>query len=85
MQPTINKWLDFLDRVGWTAVQALAAAIIVVLTESDLGWEAGAKFVGVAVVVAIAKVLVGQNTGSDDSGSLIGQPVIEPPPSSPTA
>ncbi len=81
MNPRVNKWLDLLDRVGWTAIQAVAGALVVVLSEDDIGWEAAAKFVAVAVIVAIAKVVVGQNTGSGDDGSLIGTNVIEPPPS----
>ncbi len=81
MNPRVNKWLDLLDRVGWTAIQAVAAALVVVLSEDDIGWEAAAKFVAVAVIVAITKVIIGQNTGSGDDGSLIGTNVIEPPPS----
>lgn len=84
MNPRVNKWLDLLDRVGWTALQALGAAVFVVLTDSDgVGWEEGIKFVAAAVVLAVVKVLIGQNTGADDTGSLIGQPVIEPPPVAP--
>ncbi len=79
MNPRVNRWLDLLDRVGWTAIQAIAGALVVVLSEDDIGWEAAVKFVAVAVVVAIAKVVVGQNTGSGDDGSLIGTAVIEPP------
>ncbi len=81
MNPRVNKWLDLLDRVGWTAIQAVAAALVVVLSEDDIGWEAAAKFVAVAVIVAITKVIIGQNTGPGDDGSLIGTNVIEPPPS----
>lgn len=80
MTPRVNRWLDLLDRVGWTALQASAAALVVYLTSDDIGWEEGLKFVAVATAVAVAKVVVGQNTGSDDTGALIGQPVIEPPP-----
>lgn len=81
MQPRVNKWLDLLDRAGWTGVQALGAAVFVVLTDSDgVGWEEGLKFVGAAAALAVVKVLIGQNTGDDDTGSLIGQSVIEPPP-----
>lgn len=80
MQPRVNKWLDLLDRVGWTAVQAAAGAFIAWQATDEVGWSAALWFVGGAVVVAVAKVVVGQNTGSDDTGSLIGQPVIEPPP-----
>jgi len=79
MNPRVNKWLDLLDRVGWTAIQAAGGALVAYLITDDIGWEEGLIFVGTAVVIAIAKVLIGQNTGSDDNGSLIGQPVIEPP------
>jgi hypothetical protein len=82
MQPRVNKWLDLLDRAGWTAIQAAAAAALTYLATDDLGWEEGLLFVGIATAVAVAKVVVGQNTGSDDTGSLIGQPVVEPPPKS---
>ena len=81
MNPRVNKWLDLLDRVGWTAIQASAAALVVYLTsDNDMGWSEAFTFVGIAALVAIAKVVVGQNTGTDDTGALIGQPVIEPSP-----
>lgn len=81
MNPRVDKWLDLLDRVGWTAVQAAAAAVLVYVTDvATLDWKAFAVFVGGAVAVAVVKVVVGQNTGTDDTGSLIGRPVIEPPP-----
>lgn len=81
MRPRVDKWLDLLDRVGWTGLQATAAALITYLTDNDaLSWETGIKFVVIAAVVAAAKVIIGQNTGTDDTGSLIGKPVIQPPP-----
>lgn len=80
MNPVVNRWLDLLDRVGWTAIQAAAAAGITYLTGADLDWATGLKFVGIATVIAVLKVVVGQSTGTDDTGSLIGTPVIEPPP-----
>jgi hypothetical protein len=80
MTPKVNNWLDLLDRAGWTAIQAAAAALITYLATDDIGWEEGLLFVGVAAAVAVCKVVVGQNTGSDDTGALIGQPVIEPAP-----
>jgi hypothetical protein len=80
MAPKVNKWLDLLDRVGWTAVYALAGALFVVLTESGFTWETGLKFVASQVVLVTLKVVIGQNTGQDETGSLIGTPVIEPPP-----
>jgi hypothetical protein len=80
MTPRVNKWLDLLDRAGWTAIQAAAGAFIAYLAFDDIGWEEGLVFVGTATAVAVAKVVLGQNTGSDQTGSLIGQSVIEPPP-----
>jgi hypothetical protein len=82
MQPRVNKWLDLLDRVGWTAIQTIAGAFIAWQATDEVGWSAALWFIGGAVAVAIAKVVIGQNTGTDDTGSLIGQPVIEPPPTS---
>ena len=80
MNPRVNKWFDLLDRAGWTAVQATAAAVLVFATsDSVFSWQALATFVGGAVAVAVVKVIVGQNTGSDDTGALIGTPVVEPP------
>lgn len=80
MTPKVNKWLDLLDRAGWTAIQAAAAALITYLATDDIGWEEGLAFVGIATGVAVCKVVIGQNTGTDDTGALIGQPVIEPAP-----
>ena len=80
MSPRVNRWLDLLDRVGWTAIQAAAATGITVLSGATLGWRAAVTTIAVATVIAVLKVVVGQQTGSDDTGSLIGTPVIEPPP-----
>jgi hypothetical protein len=80
MTPTVNKWLDLLDRAGWTAIQAAAGAFVAYLAFDDIGWKEGLVFVGTATAVAVCKVVLGQNTGTDQSGSLIGQSVIEPPP-----
>lgn len=80
MNPRVNKWLDLLDRAGWTAIQAAAGAFITYLAFDDIGLEEGVLFVLSATGVAVAKVVIGQNTGADDTGALIGQPVIEPPP-----
>lgn len=83
MNPRVNKWLDLLDRAGWTAVQAACGAFLVYwLGGGNLTWHEGIGFVAGATVVAVAKVVVGQNTGTDSTGSLVGKPVIEPPPES---
>lgn len=80
MNVQVNKWLDLVDRVGWTAIQAAAGALVAYLATDSIGWEEGLVFVGVAVAVAICKVVIGQSTGADNTGSLIGQAVIQPPP-----
>jgi hypothetical protein len=80
MTPRVNKWLDLVDRVGWTAVQAAAGAVIAWLLTDEVGWQAALTFVGTATVIAVCKVIVGQNVGPDDTGSLIGTAVIEPAP-----
>jgi len=78
MKPKVNKWLDLLDRAGWAAVQASAGALIAWQATDQVGWQAALWFIGGASLVAVAKVVVGQNTGTDDTGALIGTPVIEP-------
>jgi hypothetical protein len=45
-----------------------------------MSWKEALITVVVATAGAVLKVKVGQNTGSDDTGALIGKPVIEPPP-----
>jgi hypothetical protein len=81
MAPKVNKWLDLLDRVGWTSIQVASGALALYLSgEGVLTWKGAGIAVGTAVLVAIAKVTVGQNTGQDETGSLVGTPVIEPPP-----
>jgi hypothetical protein len=80
MRPVVNKWLDLLDRSGWTAFQAAAAAFITYIATDDIGWEEGLLFIGTAAAISVAKVVIGQNTGTDDTGALIGQPVIMPAP-----
>jgi hypothetical protein len=79
MRPRVNKWLDLLDRAGWTAVQSAAGAALAAIT-LNLGWSEFLVVVGTATAVSVLKVITGQNTGVDDTGALIGQPVIEPPP-----
>ena len=79
MTPKVNKWLDLVDRAGWTAVQASAGAALAAIT-LDLDWGQFFTIVATATAVAVLKVIVGQNTGAEETGSLIGQSVIEPPP-----
>jgi hypothetical protein len=81
--PRVNKWLDFFERVIWTAIQAAAAATITVLA-SDVTWEQGLVFVGIATLAAACKVIIGQHVGADETGSitLTGESPVQPPPES---
>lgn len=79
MKPRVNKWLDLLDRAGWTAIQT-TAGLVVAGTIFGGNWQYALTTLAVAVAGAVLKVKVGQNTGTDDTGALVGQPVIEPPP-----
>ena len=81
----VNRWVDFGERVAWTAIQAAGASLIVVLT-SDMTWEQGLATVGIATGIAAAKVAAAQRIGRDDLGALPppGQEVLEPEPTPPT-
>lgn len=81
MTPRVNRWLDLLDRAGWTAVQASAGAVLTFATSgADFSWETFFTFVGFTTAIAVLKVVVGQNTGPDDTGALVpGGPVVETP------
>ena len=70
----VNKWLDFLDRVGWTFVQAFLGALLV------LGFDDWQQSLAAAVgagLIAACKVGVAQRTGSDDLGAAVPGQVLE--------
>jgi len=72
--PRINKWLDLLDRVGWTFIQAFGASIIV-LGFND--WKMALGTGAIAAFGSAAKTTVAQQTG-DGAGDLIpGKEVIK--------
>lgn len=77
----VNQWLDFAERVVWTAIQAAAASAIVVLTTDDMTWQDGLKIVGIAAALAALKVIVAQRVGEGDDGAAVpGGQVLSPPP-----
>lgn len=71
MSPKVNKWKDFLDRVGWTAIQAAAGAALTELTGASFDWSTAAKFVGITTAIAVLKVITAQNAGGNGSGDAI--------------
>jgi hypothetical protein len=80
----INRWLDLLDRVGWTFLQAFAGTMVV-LGFND--WEDALKASAGAGLIAVGKVLVAQNTGSNNLGAAVPGQVLEaaPTPVNPAA
>ena len=76
--PIVHKYVDLADRVIWTGLAAAAGAVITALATDGIGWEEALTFVGVTTLITVCKVIVGQNTGKDDTGALIGQPVCDP-------
>jgi hypothetical protein len=78
----VDKWLDLLDRAGWTAVQAAGGALLAYLVTDDFTWEQALAVTATATAIAVLKVLIGQNTGVDNTGAILppGKSAIEPPP-----
>lgn len=73
----VSKLKDLVERAGWTAIQAAAAAAITALSSSDLTWVTGLKFVGTAAALAVLKVIVAQNV-SGGAGDAIPGGVTKP-------
>lgn len=80
MNVRVNKWLDLLDRAGWTAIQAAGGSLLAYLATDDFTWEQALAVTATATAIAVLKVIIGQKTGGDETGALIGQPVVSPPP-----
>ena len=62
------NYRDLIERVGWTAIQAGAAAALA--TGFD-DWLLTAKVAGAAALAAALKVLVAQQTGDRGTGDAI--------------
>lgn len=79
--PKVNKWLDLLDRAGWTAIQSAAGATLAALALDDVTWETALVMVGGSTLAAVCKVVLAQRSGDSGMGDAIpGASVIEPPP-----
>lgn len=74
----VNRVADFVERVGWTTIQAASAAALTAISSPDLTWDTGLKMVGIAAAVAALKVIVAQNIGKTPTGDAIPGGVIEP-------
>ena len=63
----INKMKDFIERVGWTAIQAAAGAVLDLMISGEISLRA----VGYAAAIAALKVVVAQRVGDSGSGDAI--------------
>jgi len=71
----INRWVDLIDRVGWTFVQAFAATLIV-LGFND--WRDSLGAAAIAGALAALKVVGAQNVGDSRLGDAVpGASVVE--------
>ena len=75
---TVNRLKDFIERVGWTAIYAIAAAGLTVLTSNGITWMEALKFVGISTAIAVCKVVIAQQAGGRGSGDAIPGGVTEP-------
>jgi hypothetical protein len=62
------NYKDFIERVGWTALQAFAASALV--TGFD-DWALTLKIAGAAALGAALKVIVAQQVGDSGTGDAI--------------
>jgi hypothetical protein len=71
----INRWVDLIDRVLWTFVQAFAAALIVLGFNN---WKDSLGAAAIAGALAACKVVAAQNVGNSKLGDGVpGASVIE--------
>lgn len=75
----INRLRDFVERVGWTALQAGAASAIVALSADNIDWGDAAQVTGIAALIAALKVIAAQQIGNRGSGDAIPGGVEETP------
>ena len=76
---TVNRVKDFIERVGWTFIQAFVGAMVAFLIKdgTDIDWAASAYAAVIAALIAAGKVLVAQQFGSSNDGAAIPGGVIE--------
>jgi Putative lactococcus lactis phage r1t holin len=70
MKFKVKEWGDFFERVVWTAIQAFAGVLLATLLEGNTDWKTSLYASGIAALISALKVIVGQNTGVDDTGAV---------------
>lgn len=64
----VNRWVDLIDRVGWTFIQTLAATWIVMGANFD--WDV-LKAALLAAAISAAKVVIAQRVGNSPIGDAV--------------
>jgi hypothetical protein len=75
----VNRLRDFVERVGWTAIEAASGAALTVLTGATLGWRAALTMIGTTTAVAVLKVIIAQRAGDTNEGAAIPGGIKETP------
>ena len=71
----INRWVDLLDRMAWTFVQAAAGALLVLGFDD---WKAAGAAAAVAGAIAAIKTAAAQQVGGSPLGDAVpGASVVE--------
>lgn len=70
---TVNRFKDFIERVGWTAFQAACGAVVDLITSGEITWRSALYAAGFAAL----KVIVAQQFGTRGSGDAIPGGVLE--------
>lgn len=65
-----KKYLDLLERTGWTAIQAFLGVIVGLSVTEGIDWGAVFVSAGVAAGIAAAKCVLAFNVGKEDSAAM---------------
>lgn len=65
---TVHRWVDLVDRAGWTFVQAFAATLLVLGLDD---WRKSLASAAVAGAIAAVKTMAGQQTGESPLGDAV--------------
>jgi hypothetical protein len=65
-----KKYLDLLERTGWTAIQAFLGSLVGITVWIGIDWGAVLTSAGVAAGIAAAKCLLAFQVGKEDSAAI---------------
>ncbi len=76
---SIDKSKDFIERVGWTGIQAFVGVIVagMIKNGTDIEWRQVVYAALISAGVAAGKVILAQNVGDHPDGSAIPGGVIQ--------